>query len=99
MSQLIDVRNSDHRGDMRPDGRRMTMGVSTRSSRAGELPLELAQAAWVELQILHSRTCLQLDHEYLNTAHEAHPVTLDRHQELVAGLQTRQNYVPAPAHE
>lgn len=53
----------------------------------------------MKLQILHSRTSLQLDHEYLTTAHEAHPVTLDRHQELVAELQTRQNCVPAPTHE
>lgn len=53
----------------------------------------------MKLQILHSRTSLQLDHEYLTTAHGAHPVTLDRHQELVAELQTRQYDIPAPAHE
>lgn len=99
MSQLIDVRISEGRGVVRPEGHQVSMGESTRLSPAEEFSLELVQVTLAELQILHSRTSLQLDHEYLTTAHGAHPVTLDRHQELVAELQTRQYDIPAPAHE
>ncbi|MEX5259709.1 hypothetical protein [Kocuria sp. CPCC 205263] len=40
----------------------------------------------VELQILHSRLGLQLDHEYLTDPAGSHPVSLDRHREVLTAL-------------
>ncbi|MFF0944918.1 hypothetical protein ACFYE2_11920 [Kocuria sp. CPCC 205300] len=55
-----------------------------------EFPADLAGLALVELQVLHSRICHQLDHEYLTGPDGPHPVTLDRYRELSAQLDARE---------
>lgn len=52
-------------------------------------PADLAGLGLVELQVLHSRVCHQLDHEYLAGLDGPHPLTLDRCRELVAELEAR----------
>lgn len=64
-----------------------------------DFPAVLAELTLVELQVLHSRVCVQLDSEYLGVSGGAHPVTLDRHQELVAELAVRESFLPGPADE
>lgn len=64
-----------------------------------DFPGVLAALSLTHLQVLHSRICLQLHHEYLEAPQGAHPVTLDRHQELVAELATRRSCPSVPAHE
>lgn len=54
-----------------------------------ELLAELAGLSLVELQVLHSRICHQLDHEYLTNPDGPHPGTLGRHRDLVAQLESR----------
>lgn len=56
-------------------------------------PSALAELELVELLVLHSRITRQLDREYRTDAAGAHPVTLDRAQELVAELDTRQTFL------
>ena len=56
------------------------------------LPAELAELELVELQVLHSRICRQLDHEYLTNPAGPHPVTLDRQQEIVTELDLRESF-------
>ncbi|MEX5270673.1 hypothetical protein [Kocuria sabuli] len=73
--------------------------AGTHLAPAEDLPDELAELTLTQLQVLHSRVCLQLDSEYLGSPDGAHPVTLDRHQELVAELATRRNRPAGPAHE
>ncbi|MEX5271275.1 hypothetical protein RCG67_17025 [Kocuria sp. CPCC 205292] len=55
-----------------------------------EFPADLTGLALVELQVLHSRICHQLDHEYLTGPDGPHPVTLDRYRELSAQLDARE---------
>lgn len=64
-----------------------------------DFPAVLAELTLVELQVLHSRVCVQLDSEYLEVVGGAHPVTLDRHHELVAELALRESFLPVPADE
>ena len=52
-----------------------------------DFPADLAGLSLVEMQVLHSRICHQLDHEYLINPDGSHPVTLDRHRDLVAHLE------------
>ncbi len=61
-------------------------------------PLVLAELGLAELQVLHSRVTRQLDLEYLTRPEGPHPVTLDRCQELVEELDTRQVFLE-PAEE
>lgn len=49
---------------------------------------DLAGLSLVELQVLHSRICRQLDYEYL-TDPGPHPLTMDRHGDLVDELDAR----------
>jgi hypothetical protein len=74
---------------------------STYLAPADLFPTALAELELAELQMLHSRITRQLDHEYLDPA-GPHPVTLDRAQELVEELDTRQGFLttaasPSPA--
>lgn len=55
-----------------------------------EFPADLAVLGLVELQVLHSRICHQLDREYLTGPDGPHPVTLDRCRELRAQLDARE---------
>ncbi len=55
-----------------------------------QFPADLAGLALAELQVLHSRICHQLDHEYLTGPDGPHPVTLDRYRELSAQLDARE---------
>lgn len=71
----------------------------THVAPAEDFPDELAELTLTQLQVLHSRVRLQLDSEYLGSPDGAHPVTLDRHQDLVAELATRRNRPAGPAHE
>ena len=59
---------------------------------ADPFPSVLAELDLTELQVLHSRVCRQLEKEYLAAPDGSHPVTLDRCQELVAELDTRQGF-------
>ena len=56
---------------------------------AGDFPANLTGLPLIQLQLLHSRICRQLDHEYLTDPAGPHPVTLDRRQELIEELHTR----------
>jgi hypothetical protein len=60
----------------------------------GDFPPELSALSLVDLQVLHSRVVCQLEHEYLVNPDGPHPVTQDRHEELVAELEARRD--PAP---
>lgn len=59
-----------------------------------DFPADLSVLSLVELQVLHSRVVCQLEREYLVNADGPHPVTQDRHEELVAELESRGR--PAP---
>ena len=59
-------------------------------------PSALAELELVELQVLHSRVCRRLEQEYLADPDGPHPVTRDRCQELVAELDTRQEFLTPP---
>jgi hypothetical protein len=74
-------------------------GPGTHVAPAEDFPDELAELTLTQLQVLHSRVCLQLDSEHLGSPDGAHPVTLDRHQDLVAELATRRNRPAGPAHD
>ena len=69
---------------------------STYVGPADSFPSTLAEPELVELHVLHSRVARQLDREYRADPAGPHPVTLDRIQELVAELDTRQEFL-APA--
>lgn len=75
----------------------LRIGADTRLSPAEPFPASLAELDLVGVQVLHSRICCQLDHEYLTDPAGPHPVTLDRRQELVAELGTRAELSSAPA--
>lgn len=53
-------------------------------------PSDLTASGLGELQVLHSRLCCQLAVEYLRPE-GPHPVSLDRHEELVAELGSRES--------
>ena len=72
---------------------------STRLGPAEAFPVDLGSLTLVELQVLHSRACLQLEDEYLDSPDGPHPVTLDRHQELVEALNAHQSTVAVTNHE
>jgi hypothetical protein len=57
---------------------------------AARFPADLAALSLVELQVLHSRICRQLDREYLIDPAGPHPLTLDRHCELGIELARRE---------
>ena len=59
-----------------------------------DFPAELSALPLVELQVLHSRVVCQLEHEYLLNTDGPHPVTQDRHEELVAALEARRDAAP-----
>jgi hypothetical protein len=59
---------------------------SRRLGPAGAFPATLEGLTVEELQILHSRLCLQLDHEYLTDPAGPHPVSLDRYRQVVTAL-------------
>ena len=75
------------------------LGSSTRLGPAEAFPAELGSLTLVELQVLHSRVCLQLEDERLAVLEGPHPVTLDRHQELVDALDAHQGSVVVAAGE
>jgi hypothetical protein len=58
-------------------------------------PAELGKLSLVELHVLHSRVCRQLDLEYL-TDPGPHALTLDRHCDLVAELDARESLHAPP---
>ncbi|MGQ1795860.1 hypothetical protein ACT4S5_01790 [Kocuria oceani] len=82
-----------------PPSEKEVPASSTRLSPVDAFPADLGSLALVELQILHSRVCLQLDAEHLDALEGTHPVTLDRHQELVDALDAYQGAVAVTAHE
>lgn len=59
-----------------------------------KFPVDLVGLSLVELQVLHSRICRQLDHEYTAGFAGPHPWTLDRHRDLVAELDARCGSIP-----
>ena len=59
-----------------------------------EFPADLAGLSLVELQVLHSRICHQLDHEYLIALGGPHPLTLDRYRDLIAQLDVHDGSTP-----
>ncbi|WP_344119664.1 hypothetical protein [Kocuria aegyptia] len=63
---------------------------------ADPFPSALAELDLNELQVLHSRICRQLEHEYLTAPDGPHPVTQDRCQELVAEFDVRQAFLAPP---
>ena len=56
---------------------------------ADDFPTDLTSLPLIQLQPLHSRICRQLGHEYLTEPTGPHPVTLDRHRELIVELHAR----------
>ena len=64
-------------------------GCETCLSPEDEFPTDLGRLPLVELQVLHSRIECQLEREYLEDPSGPHPVTQDRHDELVAELEAR----------
>ena len=81
------------RGPVAGSSPRTGMDVPTSSTRLvpGEaFPAELGALTLVELQVLPSRVSLQLEDEHLDAPDGPHPVTPDRHQELVEALNAHQ---------
>lgn len=68
-------------------------GVESRSRScmdpAEAFPDALHTLSMSELQVLHSRICRQLDHEFLSVFEGPHPSTADRLHELLAELDAR----------
>ncbi|MFD1212103.1 hypothetical protein ACFQ36_08620 [Arthrobacter sp. GCM10027362] len=64
--------------------------ASTHLEPGAPFPAHLAELNLFELHVLHSRICRQLDREYLTDPAGPHPLTLDRHQELVDELDVRE---------
>ncbi|MFF0990508.1 hypothetical protein [Kocuria nitroreducens] len=71
-----------------------TAGCDTCLTPDCDFPGDLSALPLVELQVLHSRIVCQLEHEYLVNADGPHPVTQDRHEELVAALEARREAAP-----
>lgn len=64
----------------------------TAGSRLGpeeDFPEDLTGLGMADLQVLHSRITRQLDHDYLTDPAGPHSATLDRCQELLSELNTR----------
>ncbi|WP_344119666.1 hypothetical protein [Kocuria aegyptia] len=59
-------------------------------------PVDLTELSLAELHVLHSKVGRQLEREYLAGAAGAHPVTLERHQELTVELDARE--IVRPGH-
>ena len=74
-----------------PPGSTAAQGI--RLAPAEAFPTALTELNLTDLQVLHSRICCQLEHEYLTTSDGPHPVTLDRRNDLVAELSTRQDFL------
>ncbi|MFI7481864.1 hypothetical protein ACH9EU_05535 [Kocuria sp. M1R5S2] len=75
---------------VRPDpGHTVNGRCNTRLAPDREFPAELAALTLVELQVLHSRIVCQLEHEHLELPDGPHPVTRDRHEEIVVELGAR----------
>ena len=55
----------------------------------GAFPAELTGLSLMELQVLHSKVCRQLDHDYCTDPAGPHGCTLDRLQELLVELDLR----------
>lgn len=62
----------------------------TRLTPAQGFPAELTALSTAQLLTLDSLIRRQLDHELLSSPQGVHPVTLDRHVELVAELDARE---------
>lgn len=60
-----------------------------------DFPTDVVDLPLTELHVLHSKLCRQLDHETLTNPAGPHPLTQDRHQEVVAELDTRATTEPA----
>lgn len=67
--------------------------VSTYLAPVDGFPSALAELELVALLVLHPTSTRQLDREYRTDPAGAHPVTLDRAQELVAEPDTRQTFL------
>lgn len=52
-------------------------------------PDALAELPPAQVQVLHSRICCQLEEDHRTDPSGPHPVSLDRHHELVEELATR----------
>jgi hypothetical protein len=81
--------------DAVPDDRGMSEVVARPTGRTylapeDAFPADLTELSLAELHVLHSRVGRQLDLEYLGSASGAHPVTLERHQELSVELDARE---------
>lgn len=81
--------------DAVPDDRGMSDVVARPTGRTylapeDAFPADLTELSLAELHVLHSRVGRQLDSEYLGSASGAHPVTLERHQELSVELDARE---------
>lgn len=64
----------------------------TPGSRLGpgeDFPDDLTGLVMADLQVLHSRIARQLDHDHLTDPAGPHPCTMDRQQDLLAELDTR----------
>ncbi|MFI7582966.1 hypothetical protein ACH9DO_04140 [Kocuria sp. M1N1S27] len=54
-----------------------------------DFPDDLTGLVMADLQVLHSRIARQLDHDHLTDPAGPHPCTMDRQQDLLAELDTR----------
>ena len=73
--------------DMAPSSVPTTSGSRLRPEE--DFPEDLAGLGMADLQVLHSRICRQLDHDYLTDPAGPHSATMDRCQELLTELDTR----------
>ena len=71
-----------------PDPAPVTTG-DTGLETSENFPADLAGLPLTQLHVLHSKLCRQLDHETLTGPTGPHPITQDRHQQVVAQLDTR----------
>jgi hypothetical protein len=92
MSELLKARANTPVHEVPASGPSPQTVVSTYLSPADPFPTTLAELELVDLHVLHSRITRQLDREYIDPA-GPHPVTVDRAQELVAELDTRQDFL------
>ncbi|GEO96823.1 hypothetical protein [Kocuria turfanensis] len=53
-------------------------------------PADLTELAATELHVLHSKVSRQLEQEYLTVPDGAHPLTLERCQEITVELDARE---------
>lgn len=62
-----------------------------------DFPADVAGLSLTQLHVLHSKLSRQLDHETLVDPAGPHPLTQDRHQEVVAELDARAATAPEAA--